>query len=720
MGNWRSTVVEKDYSGFVALDTNEVGAMVVESQKGTKKPIKLQSEKDVLTYLGKPSATYKSVFEAISFTKSAPLWVSCAYATDALYGGVDVLASSVVSFGVGRDYDTFAYGTSAARVGSQSGGNGDGVVAQFTGTLSNTPIVNPITSFTIKINGVVTDAVSDGSGTITGTDISAGTINLTSGAFDITFSGTIGEYATLTSDIDLSSNVDLSTAATDKIVNITIDDVSYDVNFGQGAATTQASIVSAINVAFGSTVAATSTNFVKITGEKGSTLGNVTLSAPSTGASGLGLIFITANITTTDVGVNPIGAIPGYNEAILIAYNYSVDSTAISHSFFTTSPYADDLAMYVISQGGSKFKAYLYQKTDSGAYAKILDYDYSLIREKNAFGASLYYEDVFLENPYIKVMVNASYIGTAYNISSTTQIVFSGGSRGGTVLNSDYLSSWAYFQKASKYEAKIFMDVVGNSATTLNSLIQTYQPWAQGITITPYGTTTANALTYRSSLGVDSDDIGLYHNWVKIQDDYNNSFAWISSVGSIGRKFALCETSYDAASPAGIDENSYGGQISDWRVIDIENDYEGDETETLDAAQINPLVFDDTYGLLLEGDRTLQVTNSDTSFVGTRRVYKNIIEMIKRQVMRRQQFKNNDPRHRISARIKTDNIIIPVFAGGWIREYQVICDSSNNGDDVLNRREFVIDVYIKITPNSQTVRLNFVRLSQSQTVASII
>ena len=69
-GNWRNQVVEKQPLGFVTLNANETGAMVVKSKKGKNTPMFIQSEKDVLTYLDKPSAEFPDVFELIAFTRA--------------------------------------------------------------------------------------------------------------------------------------------------------------------------------------------------------------------------------------------------------------------------------------------------------------------------------------------------------------------------------------------------------------------------------------------------------------------------------------------------------------------------------------------------------------------------------------------------------------------------------------------------------------------------
>lgn len=713
----RTSVIERDLSGFINTLVDETGAMVVKSAKGKSTPMYLQSEADVLRELGKPSATYPGVFEAIAFTRKAPLWVACAIGSGALYGGIDVSLSAVSAFGVGRDFSTFNYG-STLKGAIHAVGTGNGNTATFTGTITNFPVAD-VGEFKVYVNGILKTVTLAAGGALSGADVTAGSVTLADGTFTITFAGVAGEFATITTDVDGSSNYDLSLGATDKFIKITIDDEFETVNLGQSAATTRANIISAINAAFGFTAAATSgTDFIAITGRKGSTAGVVKIEAPDTGDSALTTVFDSGGESIIDYGTNPTLSIPKYGEAVTFDYHYTIDtSTAVSHSFFTTSAYADDLAASVVYTSGSKFTLTLYKVLSTGN-SLLETYNYSLINEKDGSGRSLYYGDVFDENPYVQFKLNTAFAGTAYTVSSAVT-AFSGGTRGAEPASGDYTSAWNNFQYGGKYRAKIFMDVYGTHASTINTIIQTYQNWAQGITCVPLGYSPSQALSFRSALAMDTDDVCLYHNWVKIQDDYNNSFAWISNVGSVGKKFAFMSDVYDAASPAGIDENGHGGLLNDWSVKEIENDYTQAELDSFYNNQINSIILDPAYGLLIYGDQTLQVTNSDTSFVGTRRVYKYMVEVITKQILRKQEFKVNDPLHRLMAKVQTEEFVEPIRAGGWIREYKIVCSAENNNDAVLNSRSFILDFYVKIMPNSQWVVLRLTRIRQSVSIEDI-
>lgn len=713
----RIQTIERDLSGFVNTLVDETGAMVVKSAKGKSTPMYLQSEEDCLRELGIPSATYPGVFDAIAFTKSAPLWCVSAIGANALYGGIDVTLSDVTGFGVGRTYDTFNYGATT-KGSTHTVGVGDGLVVTYSGTITNVPITD-VADFTVSVGGIDKDITLSGAGSLSGTDITAGSVDLSTGIFSMTFSGTPDVYATVTTDVDFSSTIDLSLGAVDKYIKITVDDSIQTINLGQSSTTARADVITAINTAVGFTCASISGNYIAITGRRANGTSQVVIETPTSGASALTTIFSSGGTILTNTSTAPSGAIPKYNESIIATYHYTVDTTStVSHSFFTTSPYTDDLAASVVWVSGSKFTLTLYKVMTTGN--SLLDtYNYSLIREKDSSGRSLYYEDVFNENPYVLFKLNTGFTGTAYTVSSSV-IAFSGGTRGDEPTTANVTTAWTNFYYANKYRAKIFMDVYGTHAHTLNTIIQTYQEWGQGITCVPLGYSASQALTFRSGLALDTDDVALYHNWAKIQDNYNNSYAWISNIGSIGRKYALMSDVYDAAAPAGIDENGHGGLIADWPVKEVEVDYTQAELTSFYNNQVNPIILDPAYGLMLYGDQTLQVSNSDTSFIGTRRVYKYITETIRTQILRKQEFKINDALHRLMAKTQIDEFITPIQANGWIREFLTVCSSENNTDTVLNNRQFVVDLYIKITPTSEWITLRLTRVGQAQVIANLI
>jgi hypothetical protein len=730
---FRIEIEENDRSAFANLVVDETGLMVVDSFMGPEYPIKCQNEQDYQLYFGLPNASKWHGFEAISYVRQAPLWVARALGSNFKYAGIDVLygQSSAVAFGTrtGRDYTTFNPTTTNRNAIQTVIASADGITALYSGTLTNVPIVGG--SYQLKVGGVLKASV-EASGIITGAD-ATGTLNLTSGAYAITFAGTPGTVASYTTLIDFSSPIDLSSGSKNKAINITIDGTLFEnIDLGNSTTTARTDVITAINAALGYTSASISGNFIQIVGLLGSaTLGEVTISDPTdliTYDSALTLVIdstAVGSVSEDTPATNPSGAIPTAGQTVVIDYIYTASlNSTLSHSFFAFSPYDDDffqLAGTVVYVSGYKYRLTLYQKIPGRGYNKIDDYDYSLIRENNSFNQSLYITDVFRDNPYVKPFLNSNYTGSIAEPSSTTTIVdFTGGSKGDTPITTNYNSSWDNFKYPSKYKGKVLMDVQSGYASKLEEIIQNYQPHAFGITIVPPGSTAANAITYRSGLGIDYDNIALYTNWATISDPYNNSTAFVSQIGKIGAKFAQMIDVFDGLPPAGIDENNHGGQLAGFQVLEMEYDYDDDQQRLLDESQINPILFDPVYGPLISGNRTLQVTESDTSFIHTRRLYNLILENVVNKVLRRQVFKLNDDIHRLQAASLTEELLNPILGQGLLNSATIICDETNNTKAILNQRRFILDIYVQAAVSSERVKLRLTRLSQTAVLAEIL
>jgi len=731
--SYRLRTQEIDLSGFATQSNSQVGGMVIKSRKGDKTPKLCQGETQVVTRFGKPNPENFGIFEAIEYARVAPVWVVSALGSDYRYAGVDVRTNEVVPFGSrsGRIFETFndnSYSSVQTNTVYTISASGNGLTASYSGTIS-TPLPPVISTIQLKVGDNVIDVVVDpNTNSVTSSAFSStGSFNPNSGAYNFTFSGTVGTVATYVSKIPIVSSVDLSSNGTSKKVNLELDGKLYqNIDFGSASGATKATIVNVINSAVGSTVASVSGNYIQILGKVGSAnLGYVKVSNPSSGDSALGLIFnIGVTFDESRNSTSPTGFIPKVGEKIVWDYNYTQNvKSSTSFSLFTSSPFDDSYESYSIKvkrTSGKRYSAILYQNLTTGQ-VEIKTYEFSLIREKNNFGKSLYYEDVFKDDDYMKIFVNSSY--TAVADPSDSIVVMTGGNRGNEPQASDYLEAWTNFQKVNRYKVKTFMDVYGSSINTIKNIIENYQPYAFGISVIPQGNNVQAAVAYRQSLGIDFDGLALYTNWLKIEDPYNNSFAWTSGVGKVGVKYSQMSDVFDGLVPAGVDENGRGGQLSGFKVIEVEYDYTdsiGGDLQTLNEAQINPLIFDPFYGVMSYGNRTLQVTNSDTSFINHRRLYNYMIDNISTQILKKQIFKLNDPLHRLLAKTQTETFLAPIEALDLVREIYVQCDEDNNNDSVLTARQFILDVYVKITPDSEFVLLRLTRLPQDSVISDFL
>lgn len=730
--SYRLKTEEPDFSAFVTQSNPQVGGMVIKSRKGTKVPKLTQGEKQVTLRYGKPNPEHHGVFEAIEYGRVAPIIISSALGSNYKYAGVDVKTTKVVAFGAraGRVFETFnadSYLSVDANASYLASTGADGKTVSFSGTITPSSVLPAIvSSVQLSVGGNVLETTVDGTlNTISGDSLSSGSFNETTGAYNITFVGSAGTVATYTSTVAIATTVDLSSGGTNKLINLEIDGALYqNINLGQATGTSKTTIVNVINTAVGRTVASISGDYIKIDGLIASAnVGSVKISAPSSGVSALNLVFDATAVTITGTSAtSPTGFIPKAGEEVKFNFNYLVNiKSDTSFSLFTASPFDDDLEVYSVRVSrisGKQYRVVLSSVNTFGS-SDVITYEFSLIREKNAFGRSLYYEDVFLDSDYLKIFVNPDYAGIADPLVET--VILTGGDRGDEPTSSDFLECYNYFQQANVYKVKTFMDPYGTNLNNLINIINDYQPYAFGITVVPQGNNALAARTYRNNSGVDFDGVALYTNWLKINDSYNNSFAWTSGVGKIGVKYSQMSDVYDGLAPAGTDEQGRGGQLrGGFEIKEVEYDYTDADLELLNDANINPIIKKPSYGVMTYGDRTLQVVNSDTSFIPHRRLFNKMIEDITTQILEKQIFKLNDPIHRLLAKTQAETYIAPILALNLLREVYVQCDEDNNNDAILQVRKFILDVYVKVTPFSEFVTLRLTRLPQGGVVADFI
>lgn len=720
----RITTTRKDYSSSAVAPVNVLAGMVIKGRKGRgDKAVRVQSEKEIIDGFGKPSSTYNSIFESIAYTRTAPAYLVSPYGSGSLFGGVDVKSDSVTSFPIGRD-ENFLY-SSVPLTFSSNFGTGNGVTAIYSGTFSSFPIDHSTIKFyngTTLLNVTITDL-----GVVSG-DIT-GTISLTSGTYNLTYTGTPGSVAELTTEIDLSAGIDLSSGGTDKFINLTYQGTLYEnINLGQSATFGQADLITAINTAVGSTVAtASGTEYVKITGTIGSsTSGGITLDEPSVGDSAYNLVITSSPLPLNAqvASTNPTGAIPAYNQVASVSYTYMANYTnTVSHSILVNSPVnsSDELlSVRAAYLGGSQFRAELSLKKVS-SYTLIDTYTYSLIEEVDAFGNSLFYEDVFENNAYIKIKVNPDFTGTT-TIPATlgTYYDLTGGLRV-MPTDGDITTAWGIFNDTMSYPVRIFIDCFGNQATSINAVINSYAEHAKCFVAIPFGNKgSTNLITAKQGVGINNWSTFYFGNWQYIRDDFNNSKAWVSNIGFIAGQWARAILQSDGsgfitAAGEGL------GQISGWTHIKMETEaISRTEYLELDEANVNILVFDKQYGLMIVGDKTSQATLSDTSFIKNSFGYSYILENVGKLVLESKVWKNNNDLTRLLAKSQVELIVNPLVANGWLRQVYVKCDSDNNNDAILAQNKFVLDIYEKVTPNIQKIMFNFVQVGQTQTIAEFV
>jgi len=251
-------------------------------------------------------------------------------------------------------------------------------------------------------------------------------------------------------------------------------------------------------------------------------------------------------------------------------------------------------------------------------------------------------------------------------------------------------------------QTTVVNDLVSIAGTTRKDCVVTASPARNDIvnltneaTITTNLTTTIGTFTNSSHLVVDG-------NYLKVYDKYNDQYIQIPASSSTAGLMA--ETDRVSApwfSPAGNRRGNYLGVTS--------IDYNPSKTnrDSLYKAGVNPIVNVAGTGLQLFGDKTRLSRPSAFDRINVRRLFL----VLERAISRAAQnvlFEFNDE----FTRAEFVNVIEPVLRDvkgrRGITDYRIVADETVNTAAVIDRNEFIANIFIKPARSINYVTLNFV------------
>jgi len=216
------------------------------------------------------------------------------------------------------------------------------------------------------------------------------------------------------------------------------------------------------------------------------------------------------------------------------------------------------------------------------------------------------------------------------------------------------------------------------------------------------GGETDDIATWISAVNITSSYAVADSGWKYQFDKYNNVYRWIPLNGDVAGLCVFTDTIKDPwFSPAGFNR----GQIKNciklaWNPTKLERD-------VLYSAGVNPVVTFPGQGTVLYGDKTLQSRPSAFDRINVRRLFI-VLEKAIASAAKYSLFELNDE----FTRAQFINLVTPflrdVQGRRGITDFKVVCDSTNNTQQVIDSNQFVGDIYIKPARSVNFIQLNFV------------
>ena len=197
-------------------------------------------------------------------------------------------------------------------------------------------------------------------------------------------------------------------------------------------------------------------------------------------------------------------------------------------------------------------------------------------------------------------------------------------------------------------------------------------------------------------------------------DKYNDVYRWVPLGADVAGTCARTDDNRDPwFSPAGYNR----GNIKN--VIKLNFNPNKAERDELYKNAINPVVIEQGVGAVLFGDKTFISTPTAFDRINVRRLFI-VLEKAISVAARSTLFEFNDE----FTRAQFVNLIEPflrdVQGRRGIFDFKIVCDGSNNTGEVIDRNEFVGDIYVKPARSINYIQLNFVAVRSGVDFTEIV
>jgi hypothetical protein len=296
----------------------------------------------------------------------------------------------------------------------------------------------------------------------------------------------------------------------------------------------------------------------------------------------------------------------------------------------------------------------------------------------------------------LNVATTLSLTGGSYNVSTAAEIS----------------SGYDKFKNAEDVDISLIMTsghgpvvvsyVADNIAEYRRDAVFFASPSRANVVNQPDNTNTANNIVGERN-AMTSTSYGVMDSGWKYQfDKYNNVYRWVPLNGDIA---GLCvRTDYDRDpwfSPAGLNRGVIKNAIKlAWNPNKTNRDI-------LYKNGINPVITLPGQGTVLYGDKTMLAKPSAFDRINVRRLF----IVLEKAIVKASQyslFEFNDAFTRAQFVSLVEPYLRDVQGRRGIFDFRVVCNETNNTPEVIDRNEFVGDIYIKPARSINFIQLNFI------------
>jgi phage tail sheath protein FI len=346
---------------------------------------------------------------------------------------------------------------------------------------------------------------------------------------------------------------------------------------------------------------------------------------------------------------------------------------------------------------------------------------------KNWDGSSNFYVDVLAsQSNWIRWLAHpanttnwgtATSNGVAYvGVSGLTSAIANGTTLSGgvyaTATDANDIVAWDKLKDADSVDVSLLVTgdasssvaqhVIDNIAEYRKDCVAFVSPSSANVVNNSGSETTAIITQKNTNINRSSSYAVFDSGWKYMFDKYNNVYRWVPLNADIAGLCVRTDATNDPwFSPAGLNR----GQIKN--VVKLSWNPNKTNRDELYKNGINPVVAFPGEGTVLFGDKTMLAKPSAFDRINVRRLFI-VLEKAIATAAKYSLFEFNDEFTRSQFVSLVDPFLRDVQGRRGIFDYRVVCDETNNTPEVIDRTEFVGDIYIKPARSINFIQLNFV------------
>jgi phage tail sheath protein FI len=393
------------------------------------------------------------------------------------------------------------------------------------------------------------------------------------------------------------------------------------------------------------------------------------------------------------------------------------------NSLFTAAP---GTSVYAANKGASNDELHIIVIDEDGDISGIANTVlevYPFLSKasdaKNDDGSSNYYKEVIFRNSdYIHWLSvpasNSTNWGTVasngkeYPVSAANSTVSLSNGTLVAATTQNVVDGLDLFSNAETVDVSLIMTAAANStaqqkaidvASTRKDCIAFVSPTLANC---QSSTPEADIVAYKNIINRSTSYAVMDSGWKYQYDKYNDMYRWVPLNGDVAGLCVRTDNERDPwFSPAGFNR----GQIRN--IVKLAFNPSKTQRDELYKNGINPVVSFPGEGTVLFGDKTLLSKPSSFDRINVRRLFI-VLEKAISRAARASLFEFNDEFTRSSFVNLVEPFLRDVQGRRGIYDFRVVCDTTNNTPEVIDRNEFVGDIYIKPAKSINFIQLNFV------------